>query len=101
MEVTRAFLQHIFSAMEQSRLSQLWCLMPGYVTRLIESAGFPTRAAPSLKLKEEGNSELFEKYDRYWKHCSPRLYRIYEPSDSVVATPSFESTEPHRLRQSA
>jgi hypothetical protein len=101
LEVTRAFLQHIFSAMEHSRLNQLWCLMPGYVTRLIESAGFPTSAAPSLKLREEGNSELFEKYDRYWRHCSPRLYRIYESSDSVVATPGFDSPESRRLRQSA
>jgi hypothetical protein len=67
--------------------SQFWAIMPKYVARVAESAGLDLNLAPQVSLNHARHADLFNKYDRYWLRCSPRLYRVrVERCDS--ATPN-------------
>lgn len=87
LHLMRRLIDTVFVALQQHGLKQLWALAPRYVVRVAEAAGFTMLPAPGIRLNYEKNRELFEKYDRYWKHCCPRLHRMYNVPGALVANP--------------
>ena len=55
--------------------TQLWGILPLYMTKRLKVVGIDVIAAPNV-LPRQDKAELFQKYDRYWLKNNPRFCKV-------------------------
>lgn len=56
--------------------NQFWALMPASVISLLKLINISVIPVPELSFNSDSQSELFNKYDRYWQHSKPWFYKF-------------------------
>jgi len=81
--VLRALFDKGFQfAIENYGKSQYWGILPSYVIKRVESLGIRVIPAPNIFYREKENSEMFDKYDRYWRHSNPVFCKVLIPESA-------------------
>jgi hypothetical protein len=59
--------------------SQLWAILPSYMIRRLKAIGIEVIVARQVLLQLQKRQQVFQDYDRYWKHSDPAFCKVLVP----------------------
>jgi hypothetical protein len=75
--VLRALVTGVFQyAAAHHGKTQLWGVLPYYVIERLEALGMTVIPAVGVVYRSAGNAQMFDRYDRYWRHGRPTFCRV-------------------------
>jgi hypothetical protein len=69
--------------------TQYWGILPHYVIARIRATGIGVIPAPGVSLQFSENSQLFQKYDRYWLKSNPCFCKVIVPGRGSTREEAF------------